>query len=263
MNGSIKIFDEAEIKIHFAAQTTRFQNVSFLYEAAEDIIWDALQSKEMLYNNVMLYGHYCHLISKVQSETLSLGHVTDAYAQNQYCNHAIQQYWYYEDNVPLTSSAFDLIISNLCLQFVNHFPAALMRYKDALRKEGRFMASLIGGNSFKELREVAALADQQLYGGAFHRIMPMISFETVTQTMKYVGFSSTVTHSEIITLYYTNVEDLLRDFDYLGIGRFITAHPFDLLDQRFMQCVEEIFWQKFSTNGLLQSTIELIFCHTL
>src|SRR5262245_38476837 len=77
-----------------------------------------------------------------------------------------------EEALPFADQSLDLVVSALCLQFVNDLPGTLVQIRRALKPDGLMLAALIGGDSLTELREVFAAGETEIEGGGSRRVAP-------------------------------------------------------------------------------------------
>jgi NADH dehydrogenase [ubiquinone] 1 alpha subcomplex assembly factor 5 len=63
--------------------------------------------------------------------------------------------------IPHTTFPHIMYNSNLSLHWVNDLPGAMQQACQALKPDGVFLASMLGGNTLKELRVALQLAEQE------------------------------------------------------------------------------------------------------
>lgn len=121
-----------------------------------------------------------------------------------------------EEALPFAPESFGLVVSNLSLHWVNDLPGALVQVRRALRPDGFFLATLLGGETLAELRQVLTEAEMAVSGGASPRVSPFVDLPTAAALMQRVGFSLPVVDSEIITVTYTDLFRLMADLRGMG-----------------------------------------------
>ena len=77
-----------------------------------------------------------------------------------------------EEALPLAPESVDLVASPLALHWTNDLPGALAQIRRALRPDGLFLASLLGGVTLSELRHALAAAEAELSGGRHRASCP-------------------------------------------------------------------------------------------
>ena len=58
------------------------------------------------------------------------------------------------ENLPFEEHTFDVVLSAMSLHWVNDLPSTLIQVKRALKPDGAFIASMLGGNTLQELKVV-------------------------------------------------------------------------------------------------------------
>ena len=121
-----------------------------------------------------------------------------------------------EEALPFAIGAFDLIISNLNLHWVNDLPGTLVQARRALKSDGLFLASMLGGETLKELRTALAEAEIAEENGLSPRVSPMADIQDLAQLMQRAGFALPVVDTETITVMYTDIIALMTDLRGMG-----------------------------------------------
>ena len=70
-----------------------------------------------------------------------------------------------EERLPFADESLDLVVSSLALHWVSDLPGALAQIRRALRPDGLFMASILGGATLTELRQSLIAAEAELRSG--------------------------------------------------------------------------------------------------
>ena len=66
-----------------------------------------------------------------------------------------------EEALPFQDQSFDLIVSALSLHWVNDLPGALIQIRRALKPDGLFIATVLGGRTLTELRQSLLAAEEE------------------------------------------------------------------------------------------------------
>ncbi len=164
-----------------------------------------------------------------------------------------------EDFLPRDLEEYDLIYHGFGLHFVNDLPGALIQIKKHLAPEGAFFAALLGGETLYELRQCLVEAEIALKGGVSPRISPMVSTQDMAALMQRAGFSLPVIDSDLITVTYRNLTSLLHDLRYMGEGNVIAKRSKAFAPRKLFEMAEELYHQKFSSEGLLQASFRVIY----
>ncbi len=128
-----------------------------------------------------------------------------------------------EEALPFGDATLDLIIAPFSLQFVNDLPGAFIQARRALRPDGLFLATLCGGDTLTELRDVLLTAEAEATGGAAPRVAPMADVRALGGLLQRAGFALPVADAETLTLRYGSMLDLMRDLRAMGASGALSA----------------------------------------
>lgn len=121
-----------------------------------------------------------------------------------------------EEFLPFADGAFDLVISNLDLHWVNDLPGALIQIRRALKPDGLFLAAMFGGGTLAELREALMEAELAEEGGVSPRVSPFADVRDLGDLLQRAGFALPVVDVEEITVSYESPLKLLADLRGMG-----------------------------------------------
>ena len=121
-----------------------------------------------------------------------------------------------EELLPFAPASFDLAVSNLSLHWVNDLPGALAQVRRALKPDGFFLASLLGGDSLFELRRCLMDAELRVAGGVSPRVSPMADVRDAGNLLTRAGFALPVADSDTITVSYANAFELMKELRGMG-----------------------------------------------
>ncbi|MBT3305851.1 MAG: methyltransferase domain-containing protein [Alphaproteobacteria bacterium] len=121
-----------------------------------------------------------------------------------------------EETLPFTGGAFDLIVSNLTLHWINDLPGAMVQARQALKPDGLFLASVLGGETLKELRQSLMEAEIAEEDGLSPRVSPMADVRDLGGLMQRAGFALPVVDSETVTVMYDDAMALMADLRAMG-----------------------------------------------
>ncbi len=145
-----------------------------------------------------------------------------------------------EELLPYRDNSFDLVIGSLTLHLVNDFPGTLAQIRNILKKDGVFIASMLGGETLTELRQVMAEVEMEEMGGISPRVAPFSDVKTIGSILQRVGFADPVSDGEKIKVEYDNVLDLMHDLRGMGesspmikSGRPLTRSLIAKIDERY------------------------------
>lgn len=128
-----------------------------------------------------------------------------------------------EEMLPFAEGAFDLIVSNCSLHWVNDLPGALIQIRRALRPDGLFLAAMAGGETLHELRGALMGAESAVEGGASPRVSPVADLRDAGALLQRAGFALPVADTDTITVTYPDALALMRDLRGMGETNAVAA----------------------------------------
>lgn len=165
-----------------------------------------------------------------------------------------------EESLPFKNASFDLIVSNLCLHHVNHLPQTLNHLNRLLKPDGFFLAALWGGKTLTELRQALTNAELILSNGAANRIAPFAQIHDLAACMQHAQFALPVIDSEIITVEYKNIADLMNDLRSMGETNALKNQAKPIPNKQLFHEAQKQYAQKFKNqNNNLDATFEVIY----
>lgn len=150
-----------------------------------------------------------------------------------------------EEALPFAIGAFDLIISNLTFHWVNDLPGALVQARRALKPDGLFLASVLGGETLKELRTALAEAEIAEEGGLSPRVSPMVDIQDLAQLMQRAGFALPVVDTETITVMYPDIIALMTDLRGMGETNAVIENRKGFLRKKTLAAAAERYTDLF------------------
>jgi NADH dehydrogenase [ubiquinone] 1 alpha subcomplex assembly factor 5 len=159
-----------------------------------------------------------------------------------------------EEHLPLAPQSLDLITSSLSLHWVNDVPGFLAQARLALRPDGLFLVSFLGGRTLQELRAVFARIDAEAA-----LVSPFADAQDGAQLLQRAGFALPVADSDVVTVRYDNVFGLFRDLKAMGeTAAFAGPRGTPLTRQKIAE-VADIYARDFSdADGRIRATFEIV-----
>ncbi|MEJ1995477.1 MAG: methyltransferase domain-containing protein [Limibacillus sp.] len=121
-----------------------------------------------------------------------------------------------EEFLPFAPASFDLVMSLFSLHWVNDLPGALLQARQALKPDGLFLASLLGGETLWELRDALMEAEMEVEGGVSPRLSPVLDLADAAGLLQRAGFALPVADQETLVVDYPNALKLLDDLRGMG-----------------------------------------------
>jgi len=157
--------------------------------------------------------------------------------------------------LPFADESFELVWSNLALQWSNDPAYAFQEVQRVLKIGGLFMFSTFGPDTLKELRYSYAQTDQT----------PHIHFFTdmhdLGDLLVGAGFADPVVDAEWMTLTYHELIDQLRELRALGATNALQNRGKGLFGKQALQHLTEAYNTLRNAEGLLPATYEVIYGH--
>jgi len=164
-----------------------------------------------------------------------------------------------EEALPWADESLDLLISNLVLHGVNDLPGSLIQANRCLKPDGVFLASMFGGTTLQELREVLLAAEIETAGGASPRVSPMADVRDLGNLLQRAGFALPVADAEIITVRYETPFKLFDDLRGMAESNALNAGSKTFLRRDTLARAAEIYQQRYvGDDGRIPATFEIV-----
>lgn len=164
-----------------------------------------------------------------------------------------------EEALPFADSSLDLVTSALALQFVNDLPGALIQIRRALKPDGLFLASLIGGESLLELRSAIAAAESELEGGVSPHVAPFADVRELGALLQRAGFALPVIDSERVVVRYDSAIALMHDLRRMGATNVLHERQRKPLRRATLERTAAIYAERFAdADGRMRASFEII-----
>lgn len=165
-----------------------------------------------------------------------------------------------EERLPLAPASLDLVLSNLSLHWLNDLPGALIQIRQALKPDGLFIATLLGGETLSELRHALLAAESELTGGASPRVAPMIDLRAAAGLLQRAGFALPVADFDRITLAYESPLALMTELRALGESNVLCDRQRQPTPRGIFARAAEIYRQRHGrTDGRTPATFDILY----
>jgi SAM-dependent methyltransferase len=121
-----------------------------------------------------------------------------------------------EEALPFAEGAFDLVVANLGLHWINDLPGTLIQMRRCLRPDGLLLASMLGGRTLEELRACLLAAEAEVAGGASPRVSPFADARDAGGLLQRAGFALPVVDADLLVASYPDALALMRDLRGMG-----------------------------------------------
>jgi len=167
-----------------------------------------------------------------------------------------------EEALPVRDDAFDLVVSNLSLHWVNDLPGALVQINRALKPDGLFLAAMLGGETLKQLRRSLMDAELEARGGVSPRVSPFADVRDLGGLLQRAGFALPVVDSDTVTVTYENALRLMADLRGMGEVNAVDARPRAFTGRSILYRAAQIYQSRHADNdGRIEATFQVLFLH--
>lgn len=164
-----------------------------------------------------------------------------------------------EEALPFAPESLDLVVSPLALQWVNDLPGALVQIRRALKPDGLLLAALLGGSSLAELRETLIDAESEILGGARPRVAPFVEVRDAGALLQRAGFALPVADSDLLTVRYAGVMDLMRDLRAMGWANALASGSRAPLRRDVLARAAALYGERHGDgNGRVRASFEIV-----
>jgi NADH dehydrogenase [ubiquinone] 1 alpha subcomplex assembly factor 5 len=165
-----------------------------------------------------------------------------------------------EEALPFADGSFDLVLSNLSLHWVNDLPGALVQACRALKPDGLFLASMLGGETLRELRAVLLEAELEVAGGAGPRVSPFADVRDAGGLLQRAGFALPVIDRDEITVTYPDAFALMRDLRGMGETNAVNARRRGFTRRDTLLRAAALYAERFADrNGRVPACFHVIY----
>ncbi|KQJ91898.1 putative methyltransferase At1g22800, mitochondrial [Brachypodium distachyon] len=121
-----------------------------------------------------------------------------------------------EEFLPIKESSQDLVMSCLGLHWTNDLPGAMIQCRLALKPDGLFLASILGGDTLKELRIACTIAQMEREGGISPRMSPLAQVRDAGNLLSRAGFALPGVDVDRYTVKYNSALEIVEHLRAMG-----------------------------------------------
>ena len=157
--------------------------------------------------------------------------------------------------LPLAEGTVDVLVSNLCLQWVDDLPATFAGLRRVLKPGGLLLLSTFGSETLHELREAFASADD-----AAPHVSPFADIARFGDALVHAGFRDPVLDRELYRQHHPDLAALMRQLRALGATNALSGRRRTLTGRaRFAAAAAA--YEPLRTGAGLPATWEVIQAH--
>jgi len=157
-------------------------------------------------------------------------------------------------HLPVRAEYFDLIYSNLTLQWCPDLDQALSELRRVLRSDGLFIFTTFGPDTLRELRSAWRAVDNYSHVNAF------FDLHDIGDALTRNGFRGVIIDIEHFTLTYANVMSVMNDLKTIGAHNVTHGRPRGLTGRKRLESLIENY-ETLRINGRIPATYEVIYGH--
>ena len=164
-----------------------------------------------------------------------------------------------EEALPFRDQSLDLVVSGLALHLVNDLPGALVQIRRALKPDGLFLATLLGGSTLSELRTALLAAEEELEGGASPRVAPFADVQDLGALLQRARFALPVVDADTLTVTYADPLALMHELRAMGAANALRARRRTRLRRGTLMRAIALYQERFGLpKGRVPATFEII-----
>ena len=156
--------------------------------------------------------------------------------------------------MPFGAASFDLVWSNLALQWVNDLPHALGELHRVLQVDGLLTFTTFGPDTLREVRTAFAAVDGYTHTNRF------ADMHDIGDMLVHAGFADPVIDMETVTLTYGDARALLRELKQIGATNATQGRGRGLMGKARLQRVLAAL-EAMAQGGRIPATFEVIYGH--
>jgi malonyl-CoA O-methyltransferase len=147
-------------------------------------------------------------------------------------------------SLPFADASFDLVYSNLMLQWVEPLDMALAQIARVLKPGGLLLASSFGPETLQELRSAWAQVS-----GAVH-VNQFVDMHDFGSALQRAGLAEPVLDVDRHVVHYATVMDLMRELKHIGAHNADAARTRGLTGRRALQGMTQAYEQLRGPQGV-------------
>lgn len=159
------------------------------------------------------------------------------------------------EKLPFNNNQFDLIFSNLTVQWVGDLKQMFTELNRVLKPGGLLVFSTLGPDTLIELKQSWQQVDQRVHVNDF------FDMHIVGDKIHAAQFENTVMDRDVITLTYKTMLGLMKDLKAIGAHNMDTERQKGLMGKSKFEKLKNAYEQFRWEGGELPATYEVVYGH--
>lgn len=165
-----------------------------------------------------------------------------------------------DEPLGLKDGYYSLVVSNLVMHWVNDLPGLLIQLNKSLKPDGLLLASMLGGETLKELRHALLAAEAEITGGASARVIPFADVKDLGSLLQRAGFALPVTDADTITVTYEHPLKLMQELRGMGEANALAGRSRKFLRRDVIMRACEIYQNEYGLeDGRIPATFQIMY----
>jgi NADH dehydrogenase [ubiquinone] 1 alpha subcomplex assembly factor 5 len=264
MTDSMNVFDRRLVRRHRDRAAANLEAHDFLFREVAERLADRLDDVTRKFPLALDLG--CHggeiaavLRGRGGIETLIQCDLSSAMARRAAAN-GNPTLAADEEVLPFAPESFDLILSGLSLHWVNDLPGCLLQVRQCLKRDGLFLAAMLGGDTLYELRQSLMEAELAEAGGVSPRVSPFADLRDAGGLLQRAGFALPVIDGDRVTASYPDILKQMRDLRGMGETNAVRARTGRPVHRAVIARADETYRRRFGDGDRrLPASFQIIY----
>jgi malonyl-CoA O-methyltransferase len=256
--------DKLLVAESFSQAATTYDAAAFLQQEVAERLFERLELMNIRPQKVLDVGCGTGFCSRRLRQKFSRGQVTGVDIAPGMIEQANKKQGLFKkvsylvadaDDLPFEANTFDVVFSNLTLQWLPDLNRTFEELNRVLKSGGLLIFSSLGPDTLMELRDSWRQVDDAVHVNDF------LDMHIVGDQVFNAKFENTVMDRDVITLTYKTMVGLMRDLKAIGAHNVDSNRPRGMFGkQKFNQLQAEYEKYRWS-GGELPATYEVVYGH--
>jgi len=260
--------DKRDIRAAFEASADRYDAVAVLQREVGSRLLERLEVLKMVPSTILDLGSGTGQCTHALSQRYPQARIVALDLAESMLHHARRRFGLWQrlrrkpgfvsgdaENLPFADNSFDMLFSNLTLQWCADLEQTFREFRRVLKPGGVLFYTTLGPDTLQELRASWAAVDERIHVNTF------LDLHDVGDAMLHAGLAEPVMDMEHITLTYRDSMTLMRDLKALGAHNINPGRQSGLTGRQKLKEVTTAYEQFRNREGLLPASYEVIYGH--